>query len=213
MRKIRWFMPLLIVAAFVVSACVPTSAPPTQGSADTAAGDEVVTITFWHHWGGNRVPLMEEQVKRFEEQNPNIKVEMTLQGCFKENLETGEFELKKTPWKATPRTIVGSTKLILRYHGGPPIHEGGEAVDKVVRAATGTEYLRLIGWDDMQWVHPLDTSVEPPAAGNPLLANDIPNLIVTPHSAWGSVEARQRIVAQIGDNIDAFTRGQPLRQV
>ena len=79
MRKIRWFVPMLIVAAFVISACVPTSAPPTQGSADVAAGDEVVTITFWHHWGGNRVPLMEEQVKRFEEQNPNIKVEMALQ--------------------------------------------------------------------------------------------------------------------------------------
>jgi len=56
-------------------------------------------------------------------------------------------------------------------------------------------------------------SVEPPVAGNPLLANDIPNLIVTPHSAWGSVEARQRIVVQICENIAAFQRGNPIRVV
>lgn len=56
-------------------------------------------------------------------------------------------------------------------------------------------------------------AVEPPVDGNPLLADDIPNLIVTPHSAWGSVEARQRIVGQIADNIAAFERGQPQRQV
>lgn len=35
---------------------------------------------------------------------------------------------------------------------------------------------------------------EPPRNGNALLADDIPNLIVTPHSAWASREARQRIV-------------------
>jgi glycerate dehydrogenase len=35
---------------------------------------------------------------------------------------------------------------------------------------------------------------EPPRNGNPLLAEDIPNLILTPHSAWASREARQRIV-------------------
>ncbi len=56
-------------------------------------------------------------------------------------------------------------------------------------------------------------SVEPPVGGNPLLADDIPNLIVTPHCAWGSVEARQRIVAQVGENIAAFQRGTPIRVV
>jgi glycerate dehydrogenase len=42
---------------------------------------------------------------------------------------------------------------------------------------------------------------EPPRHGNPLLAEDIPNLIVTPHSAWASREARQRIVNITGDNL------------
>jgi glycerate dehydrogenase len=56
-------------------------------------------------------------------------------------------------------------------------------------------------------------SVEPPRDGNPLLSGDIPNLIVTPHSAWGSTEARQRIIAQTLDTIQAFGRGEALRVV
>lgn len=42
---------------------------------------------------------------------------------------------------------------------------------------------------------------EPPRNGNPLLADDIPNLIVTPHSAWASREARQRIVNITANNL------------
>src|SRR5690606_5009836 len=54
---------------------------------------------------------------------------------------------------------------------------------------------------------------EPPVDGNPLLADDIPRLIVTPHSAWGAREARQRIVAQMAENATAFFAGAPTRQV
>ncbi|ANF80929.1 glycerate dehydrogenase [Acinetobacter sp. NCu2D-2] len=56
-------------------------------------------------------------------------------------------------------------------------------------------------------------SVEPPKAGNVLLDTSIPNLIVTPHNAWGSVDARQRIVNQMVENVAAFKAGQPIRQV
>lgn len=45
---------------------------------------------------------------------------------------------------------------------------------------------------------------EPPRHGNPLLAEDIPNLIITPHSAWASREARQRIVGITADNLRAI---------
>ena len=54
---------------------------------------------------------------------------------------------------------------------------------------------------------------EPPKDGNPLLAADIPRLIITPHSAWGSREARQRIVAQLSENALAFFNGAPMRVV
>jgi glycerate dehydrogenase len=56
-------------------------------------------------------------------------------------------------------------------------------------------------------------SIEPPKQGNVLLAEDIPNLIITPHSAWGSVDARQRIVNQMLENFEAFKQGQVIRQV
>lgn len=56
-------------------------------------------------------------------------------------------------------------------------------------------------------------SVEPPRDGNPLLAADIPRLIITPHSAWGSREARQRIVGQLTENAQAFFNGTALRVV
>ncbi|MDB6141147.1 MAG: hprA [Pseudomonas sp.] len=56
-------------------------------------------------------------------------------------------------------------------------------------------------------------TVEPPVNGNPLLAGDIPRLIVTPHNAWGSVEARQRIVGQLIENAQGFEAGTPRRVV
>lgn len=56
-------------------------------------------------------------------------------------------------------------------------------------------------------------SVEPPKQGNILLDSTIPNLIITPHSAWGSVQARQRIVQQLTENAQCFISGKIIRQV
>ncbi|THF63174.1 D-2-hydroxyacid dehydrogenase [Pseudothauera nasutitermitis] len=52
-------------------------------------------------------------------------------------------------------------------------------------------------------------SSEPPREGNALLVPDIPNLIVTPHVAWASAQAMQRLADQVIDNIDAFLAGAP----
>ncbi|TVT49329.1 MAG: D-2-hydroxyacid dehydrogenase [Denitromonas halophila] len=52
-------------------------------------------------------------------------------------------------------------------------------------------------------------SAEPPPSDHPLLAPDIPNLIVTPHVAWASGEAMAAMAAQVVQNIDAFVRGAP----
>jgi glycerate dehydrogenase len=48
---------------------------------------------------------------------------------------------------------------------------------------------------------------EPPTDGNPLLDPGIPNLIVTPHVAWGAREARQRCLAEMATNIREFLAG------
>jgi len=56
-------------------------------------------------------------------------------------------------------------------------------------------------------------SEEPPVTGNPLLAPDVPNIIVTPHSAWASREARQTLVNDVAAIIDAFMQGQRINAV
>lgn len=48
---------------------------------------------------------------------------------------------------------------------------------------------------------------EPPGADHLLLKSGIPNLIVTPHIAWASVESRQRLIDEIAKNIEAFKKG------
>jgi len=50
---------------------------------------------------------------------------------------------------------------------------------------------------------------EPPVEGNPLLAIDAPNLIVTPHIAWASEGAMKRLAEQLIGNIEAFVVGRP----
>lgn len=48
---------------------------------------------------------------------------------------------------------------------------------------------------------------EPPPAGYPMLKADLPNLIITPHTAWASRESRQRLLDEIALNIGAFKAG------
>ncbi len=54
---------------------------------------------------------------------------------------------------------------------------------------------------------------EPPPADHPLLAGDIPNLILTPHTAWAGRQARQNVVEQTLANIEGFLQGHPRNQV
>jgi glycerate dehydrogenase len=54
---------------------------------------------------------------------------------------------------------------------------------------------------------------EPPVEGNPLLDYDGPNLLITPHIAWGSNEARQAAVDQLTATVVAFLEGGELNRV
>lgn len=55
--------------------------------------------------------------------------------------------------------------------------------------------------------------VEPPPLDHPLLAADIPNLILTPHTAWAGRQARQNVVDQTAANIRAWLDGEPRNRV
>jgi len=48
---------------------------------------------------------------------------------------------------------------------------------------------------------------EPPKADHPLL--QVPNAYITPHIAWATLEARQRLVQVAIDNVRSFLSGHP----
>lgn len=54
---------------------------------------------------------------------------------------------------------------------------------------------------------------EPPRGSNPLLKARLPNLIVTPHTAWASREALDRLFDILLANINAFVKGEAQNRV
>ncbi|MEM0897321.1 MAG: D-2-hydroxyacid dehydrogenase [Verrucomicrobiota bacterium] len=56
-------------------------------------------------------------------------------------------------------------------------------------------------------------SKEPPPADHPLLASDVPNLALTPHTAWTSEEARATLLASAASNVASFLGGEIRNEV
>lgn len=53
--------------------------------------------------------------------------------------------------------------------------------------------------------------LEPPALDSPLY--DMPQVVLTPHIGWKPLEARQRLIGILADNIRAFLQGAPINVV
>lgn len=105
------------------------------------------------------------------------------------------------------RNLIGAPQLALMKRGALLVNtaRGGIVNEEALAEALRSGHLGGAATDVL--------TVEPPVQGNPLLAQDIPRLIVTPHSAWGSREARQRIIGQMSENALGYFAGQPLRVV
>jgi len=56
-------------------------------------------------------------------------------------------------------------------------------------------------------------SHEPPVNGDPLLDYDGDNLIITPHIAWATVEARQNAINEVAANVAAYLNGEARNRV
>jgi len=56
-------------------------------------------------------------------------------------------------------------------------------------------------------------SVEPPPADHPLLQLQLPQLLITPHCAWGTRDARQTLVDEMALNIQAFLAGRSRNRI
>lgn len=99
------------------------------------------------------------------------------------------------PLTDSTRNMIGRNQLALMKPGSLLINtgRGGLVDEQALVDSLRSGHLGGAGFDVL--------TTEPPTAGNPLLADDLPNLVVTPHSAWGSREARQRIVGQLAENL------------
>jgi glycerate dehydrogenase len=89
------------------------------------------------------------------------------------------------------------TALLINTARGGLIHEQdlADALNKGVIAGAGLDVL----------------SQEPPLATNPLLSAK--NCFITPHQAWASFEARQRLMDLAVENVKAFLAGKPINEV
>lgn len=99
------------------------------------------------------------------------------------------------PLTAVTRNMIGAEQLAALKPGSLLINagRGGLVDEQAVVDSLRAGHLGGAGFDVL--------STEPPTDGNPLLTADLPNLVITPHSAWGSREARQRIVMQLAENL------------
>ena len=106
-----------------------------------------------------------------------------------------------TPLADNTKNLIGKKELTLMKDTALLINtaRGGIVDEKALAKALREGKLGGAGVDTL--------TQEPPTDQNPLLAPDIPNLIVTPHTAWASRASRQRLLDQIVENIEAFKNG------
>ncbi|WP_068829393.1 2-hydroxyacid dehydrogenase [Pseudomonas sp. BMS12] len=111
------------------------------------------------------------------------------------------------PLTEQTRNLIGASELALMKPQALLINtaRGGLVDEQALADALRAGHLGGAAFDVL--------TEEPPRNGNPLLAPGIPRLIITPHNAWGSREARQRIVGQLAENAAAFFAGAPKRVV
>ena len=103
------------------------------------------------------------------------------------------------------RQLVNTARLARVKQGALLINTGrGPLIDEAAVAEALTEgYLGGYAADVL--------SSEPPASDNPLLS--APNTLITPHIAWATTEARQRLLATAVANVKAFLAGSPQNRV
>ena len=105
----------------------------------------------------------------------------------------------------TPQTanMIGETELQQMKPGTILINcgRGGLVDEAALVAALKYGQIGGAGFDVL--------TQEPPRDGNPLLKARLPNLIVTPHIAWASQEAANRLFDILLDNINRFVAGNP----
>jgi glycerate dehydrogenase len=117
---------------------------------------------------------------------------------FEEVLRRSDVLTLHVPLKEETRNLIGRDELALMKRTAVLVNcaRGGVVEEAALAEALREGRLGGAGVDVL--------SAEPPDAGNPLLAPDLPNLIVTPHVAWAGTRAQQALADQLVENIEEF---------
>ncbi len=107
------------------------------------------------------------------------------------------------PLTEQTRNVIGAAELKKMKNDAILINtaRGGLVDEKALVEALKSGEIGGAGFDVL--------TVEPPRDGNVLLDADLPNLLITPHVAWASVEAMTGLSNQLVDNIEAWAAGKP----
>ena len=112
------------------------------------------------------------------------------------------------PLNDQSRNLINSEKLSLMKSGVILVNEARGAVLDEETVACAIEEGRIAGFGCDVY------SSEPFGADHPYYRiKDRSNVILTPHAAWGSYEARERCINIIAKNIDSFIAGDLLNRV
>ena len=105
------------------------------------------------------------------------------------------------------RDLIGAREFALMKKSAVLINaaRGGIVDEAELLRALRTRRIAGAGFDVL--------ALEPPRDGHPLLELDLPNFLLTPHVAWSSREAMQRLADQLIDNLEAFVAGEPRNRV
>jgi glycerate dehydrogenase len=111
------------------------------------------------------------------------------------------------PLTESTRNLIGAREFDLMKHSAVLINCARGGIVDEAALITALTSRRIAG-------AALDVlAVEPPAAGNPLLDLELPNLLITPHVAWASREAMQSLGEQLIRVIESFVAGRPINLV
>jgi glycerate dehydrogenase len=122
---------------------------------------------------------------------------------FAEVLRESDIVSLHCPLNAETRGLIGHAELLMMRRDALLINtaRGGLVDEAALAEGLRDRLIAGAGFDVL--------TQEPPREGNPLLAIELPNFILTPHVAWSSCEAMQALADQLIDNIEAFARGTP----
>jgi len=106
------------------------------------------------------------------------------------------------PLTAETRGLIAADELALMKKDAVLINtaRGGLVDEDALLEALKLQQIGGAGLDVLE--------TEPPPAGYPILKAELPNLVITPHTAWASRESRQRLLDEIALNIEAFKAGE-----